>query len=67
MNIKNIEWLSSEFEIFDNIFSDKMKMLKFQDEELSHINADELLLEILTTFKMNKTVTEFRNLDKWYT
>jgi hypothetical protein len=36
------------------------------DLELSHINADNLLCEILREHGYNKLVTSFNNLNKWY-
>jgi hypothetical protein len=59
-------WCKPALRAIDKVYAEKMKLLAFQDTELSHINADELLLDILRELGFKEVVREFVGLDRWY-
>ena len=54
-------------EIFINEQNDKLKeLVNNTDYEISHIEADKILCEILIEYGHKETVNLFNNLNKWY-
>jgi hypothetical protein len=45
---------------------DKMKQCNNADQESGHVEADEILCDLLDSLDMHEVVIEFRKLDKWY-
>ncbi len=59
-------WCKPALRAVDRVYANKMKMLSFQDAETRHMEADALLLEILTDLGFKEVVIEFNKLGKWY-
>lgn len=51
----------------DKEYSERMKDVnKRADIEVEHVQADDLLCELLVKLGYHKTVEEFKKIEKWY-
>ena len=48
------------------VFKESMEIIASDDTEFKHVNADELMCELLTSLGYGEGVEIFKNMDKWY-